>query len=628
MLGPQGTLSQVLPGFAPRPAQLELAEQVAQALHHDEILIAEAGTGIGKTFAYLVPALLSGKKMLVSTGTRHLQDQLFRQDLPRLRSALGLAPRLELLKGRSNYLCLLRLSQTQPGHGGEERRLRNIRQWSQQTESGDLAELTDLRDQDPLRPRITSTTENCLGAQCAEYERCFVAKARSRAQDAQLIVVNHHLLCADLALREDGFGELLPAVDAVVVDEAHQFADVLAQFFGFGVSARQGRELCRDLVLALEAFGDMPELRRQVDALADSLAALQHCFPLNRARLEASEVLEDPAFARALTALATVLAELSPALKAVATRGPELAAGWRRCELLQQRLIRWHEQDADELVRWAERQVSGFAFQAIPLDVAPAMQIARERHPGAWIMTSATLAVAGDFRHFSERLGLAQDARTLSIDSPFDYPRHALLYLPPDLPEPNAPGYAGALLREAQPLVEASDGGCFWLCTSQRAVEDYAARLRQWGRYAVLEQGQQERSQLLEAFRAAGNAILVGTSSFWEGVDVRGSALRLVIIDRLPFAAPDDPMLKARSAQLRREGRNPFMEYQVPQAVLTLKQGAGRLIRDHADQGVLMIADMRLQRKPYGRRFIDSLPPMRQSREQAAACQFLSGLRT
>ncbi len=625
-LGENGALAQFLNGFRPRSGQIQLARQVTQALDDGATLIAEAGTGIGKTFAYLVPALLSGKNVLISTGTRHLQDQIFHSDIPRLAEALGLPCRAELLKGRSNYLCRLRQAQAQPYDGAEAEKLHQIKLWSTQTSSGDLAELSSLRDQDPIRAKITSTNENCLGAQCPEYEECFVVRARARAQDAQLVVVNHHLLCADLALKDDGFGELLPEMDAVVIDEAHQFADVLAQFFGFGLSARQSRELGKDIVAAADVFGDMPVLKDLAATLVDGIAQLQSCFPFSRQRLEMSDLEGDQEFTAALDRIAASLDQLQGVLAEQAGRGPELANVWRRTATLLSRLRRWRDGDADELVRWAERQVAGFALQAIPLDVAPAMDIARGRQPGAWILTSATLSVAGEFRHFIERLGLA-DARTLEIDSPFDYARNARLLLPRDLAEPNERHYSQQLIQLGKSLIDASQGGCFWLCTSQRAVEEYAYALRQWGEYLVLEQGQQERSRLLEDFRRDAHAILVGTSSFWEGVDVRGGALRLVIIDRLPFASPDDPVLKARAAQLKSEGRNPFFEHQIPQAVLTLKQGAGRLIRDMDDKGVLVLGDARVRKKRYGQSFLDSLPPMSQIDSTEQACAFLREIR-
>ena len=626
VLGEGGTLAGILDGFKPRAGQLELSLAVARAMRHGDTLVAEAGTGIGKTFAYLVPALLSGARVLVSTGTRHLQDQLFHIDLPRLASGLGLPLRAELLKGRANYLCPQRLEQTQAADTREAALLRSVELWRTQTQRGDLAELAELRDGDPLRARITSTAENCLGVSCPKYDQCFVAKARARAQDADVVVVNHHLLCADLALKEDGFGELLPEMDAVIVDEAHQFPDVLAQFFGFGISARQCRELGRDVSAAAGGVGDAPQLLDLSAALIDAVQALQASFPLSRQRLESADLLEDARCKAALLHLLDAAQALEDALKAQAGRGPELAQSWRRSGALRSRLQRWQSGEADQLVRWAERQSGGFLLQAIPMDVAPAMDLARGRQPGAWIMLSATLAVAGEFGHYLDRLGLA-DARSLSIESPFDYARQSRLLLPQGLPAPTDPRYPQALLRLGRQLIEASAGGCFWLCTSQRAVEDYAYQLRQWGRYPVLEQGQEERSRLLDHFRRDGHAILVGTASFWEGVDVRGTALRLVIIDRLPFASPDDPMLKARSAQLQSEGRNPFMEYQVPQAILTLKQGAGRLIRDSEDHGVLVLGDARVQSKPYGRRFLASLPPMRQSRELAEVVQFLEQIR-
>ncbi len=624
--GADGALASMLPGFRLREGQLELARAIAEAMQQGETLVAEAGTGIGKTFAYLVPALLSGKQILISTGTRHLQDQIFHSDIPRLIEALGLPVRAELLKGRSNYLCRLRQGQATPRDEAESRTLHRVRLWAAQTQSGDLAELADLRERDPLRQKITSTAENCLGNQCPDYDQCFVARARHRAQDAQLVVVNHHLLCADLALKEDGFGELLPQMDAVVIDEAHQFPDVLAQFFGFGVSARQCRELGRDVVSAADLFGDAPELRDGAGALVDRIQDLQACFPFSRQRLDMVELLDDAGFMAAVDGVCDVLRRLDKALEQQAGRGPELANVWRRTGALLQRLQRWCVREPDQLVRWAERQTGGFGLQAIPMDVAPAMEQARARQPGSWILTSATLSVAGRFGHFLDRLGL-DDSRTLLIDSPFDYPRQALMLLPPTLPPPNDSRYSGALLDLALPLIDASAGGCFWLCTSLRAVEEYAYQLRRRIPWPVLEQGSEERSRLLQRFRDDGHAVLVGTASFWEGVDVRGAALRLVVIDRLPFASPDDPMLKARSNHLQSEGRNPFFEYQVPQAVLTLKQGAGRLIRDSADRGVLVLGDVRAQKMRYGRQFLDSLPPMRRSHDAQEAAAFLQEIR-
>ncbi len=628
VLGADGALAGVIPGFAVREGQLQLAQQVLQTLQDADVLVAEAGTGIGKTFAYLVPAIISEKRVLISTGTRHLQDQLYHSDIPRLTQALGLPVRAQLLKGRSNYYCAHRAGKFVPQHAAEADKLHKIQSWSAQSDSGDLAELVDLRDQDPIRHHITSTAENCLGAQCPEYEGCFVARARSRAQQAQIVVVNHHLLCADLALKEDGFGELLPEMDAVIVDEAHQFPDVLAQFFGFGISARQCRDLGRDIVAAADAFGDIPQLKDQVAAMGDALQHLLACFPFSRQRLEMDELMAKADFVAELDTLCDIVDLLTKTLEEQAGRGPELATAWRRVGNLLTRLKRWREagageqEVADEMVRWAERHSNGFSLQAIPMDVVPAMNTARGRQSGAWIMTSATLSVAGQFAHFTERLGLG-DSRTLNIDSPFDYPGNARLFLPQGLPQPNEQAYAKALLELGKRLISASGGGCFWLCTSQRAVEEYARSLRQWGQFKVLEQGEQERSQLLDSFRQDGHAILVGTSSFWEGVDVRGQALRMVIIDRLPFVSPEDPLIKARSLQLSREGRNPFFEFQVPQAVLTLKQGAGRLIRDVADRGVLVLGDARVQRMRYGRNFLDSLPPMSKTQDEAEVIRFL-----
>ncbi|MGJ8669413.1 MAG: ATP-dependent DNA helicase [Oceanococcus sp.] len=638
VLGAEGALAGVIPGFATRSGQIQLAEQVLRSLLSGDALIAEAGTGIGKTFAYLVPAIISEKRVLISTGTRHLQDQLYHSDIPRLTQALGIPNRAQLLKGRSNYFCIHRAGKFIPQHAADADKIKRVQSWSVQTDTGDLAELPDLRDQDPIRQHITSNAENCLGAQCPEYEGCFVARARSKAQQAQIVVVNHHLLCADLALKEDGFGELLPEMEAVIIDEAHQFPDVLAQFFGFGVSARQCRDLGRDIIDAANAFGDIPELKDQVAAMGDALQHLLGCFPFSRQRLEMDDLMSNPDFVAELETLNDVIGLLYKTLEVHAGRGPELSTAWRRVGGLLTRIRRWRtagQQDVtapdpagevDELVRWAERHSNGFSLQAIPMDVVPAMNTARSRQTGAWIMTSATLSVAGQFAHFTERLGLT-DAQTLNIESPFDYAKNARLLLPQGLPAPNDRAYPKALTELGKRLIESSGGGCFWLCTSQRAVEEYARSLRQWGHFKVLEQGEQERSQLLENFRLDGHAILVGTSSFWEGVDVRGDALRLVIIDRLPFVSPEDPLIKARSLQLTKEGRNPFFDFQVPQAVLTLKQGAGRLIRDVSDRGLLVLGDSRVQKMRYGRNFLESLPPMTVIRDESEASAFLQDIR-
>ncbi len=622
LLGAGGSLAEAIPGFRPRPSQLAMAHAVAETIDNGGTLVVEAGTGTGKTFAYLAPAVLSGLRTVVSTGTRNLQDQLFEDDIPRLSRALGKPVQAELLKGRSNYLCRYRLEQT--GAGGRPGLLQDLRLWAARTDSGDLAEFGRLEDDFELRLRVTSTTENCLGGQCPDFDGCFVALARRRAQEATVVVVNHHLLAADMALRDEGFGNVLPDADVLIIDEAHQFAGTLGQFFGYGISGRQLRDFVRDSDEVLAKFGDMPELR---DLLADVADAARECDAVlaDDERADWAQLLADDEAHEVFEQLSRALAEFAAAAEPVAVRGPELAKAWRRAGALSQRLQRWRGDEDSGTVRWAEQRHSGFMLQALPLDVGPTLQRLREQIPPAWILTSATLAVGDSFAHFLAEMGL-EDCRTERYESPFDFVENTRLYSPKGLPPPGSPQYTAELVRRALPLIEAADGGTFFLCTSRRAVREVGATLSRTLRHPVLVQGDTGRAALLQRFREDGHAVLVGTSSFWEGVDVRGQALRLVIIDRLPFASPDDPVLRARREIDAAAGLSTFNRHQLPEAVLSLKQGAGRLIRDFDDRGALMIGDPRLYSKPYGRQFLASLPPMPRVDEEAEICAFLRAL--
>ncbi len=631
VLGPDGSLARAVPGFAPRAGQIDMAHRVLETIQEGGFLVVEAGTGIGKTFAYLAPALISGVRTVVSTGTRNLQDQLYHDDIPRITKACGRAARVEQLKGRSNYLCHYRLERTPGQNQNDARRLKALRMWAAETETGDLAEFRDLPDRDVLRPRVTSTLDNCLNAKCPDFERCFVVKARRRAQDADIVIVNHHLLCADLALKDEGFGEILPQADVLIIDEAHQLPGVLSQFFGFGISARQLRDLLNDAGEALAEFGDMPSLQDALGALAESLQLLDRNLPGEGARQERAELLDDARAADDLDDLHERLARLSKELEEVAGRGPALAQGWRRAAQAQVRLRRWlsDEPNAEDttLVRWADRSRAGFALHAVPLDIAPTMQRIKQQLTAAWVLTSATLTVGRDFGHFCQEMGL-EDATTEEFPSPFDYANNALLYHPRDMPDPNSPGFPARLLDETLALIAASRGGAFVLCTSLRAVDRLGDQLKRSLDLTVLVQGERSRNHLLREFREDGNAVLVATSSFWEGVDVRGSALRLVIIDRLPFASPDDPVLRAREDVLRAAGQSVFQRYQLPRAVLALKQGVGRLIRDVDDRGVVMLADSRIRSRSYGKVFINSLPPMARTQDRDQVCAFLKSVRS
>jgi ATP-dependent DNA helicase DinG len=631
LLGPDGPLASVVPGFESRREQQEMADWVGEALAERSVLAVEAGTGTGKTFAYLVPALLSGRHVIVSTGTRTLQDQLYHRDLPMLAKALGRPVRVALLKGRSNYLCRHRLELADqalalPGFEPPSvRSLKRVRAWAQVTRSGDVAELSSIRDDDPVWPAVTSTRDNCLGTECAEYSRCHVVLARREAQAADIVVVNHHLLLADLALKEEGFGELLPGTDAVILDEAHQVPDVAAQFFGLSVGSRQAVALVRDTLVELLRAGQAdPGSRERLtkieDAFAQALAAVRGM----RERLDWTELPD--AYIESLHTAATGLERLAQALTDLGSDDPGLKACIRRATSLAESLTQILGFGPEDGVRWVETAGRAFTLGYSPFEVASRLRELMTSRPCAWVFTSATLAVGEDFGHFLGRVG-ATDARTLRVASPFDFERQALLYLPQGLPDPSDPTHTTAVLAAALPLIEAADGRTFLLFTSHRALKEAARvlRLREGfeARFPMLVQGEAPRESLLKNFREVEHSVLLGTSSFWEGVDVRGTALALVVIDKLPFAAPDDPLLKARLEGIRRRGGNPFFDYQVPQAVLALKQGFGRLIRDREDFGVVVICDPRLRTRGYGRLFIQSLPPARLTQEGDEAARFL-----
>jgi len=625
VFGPDGALKRALPDFIARRQQVHMAERVAAALQHREALVVEAGTGTGKTFAYLVPALLSGARVIISTGTRTLQDQLFNKDVPLVAGAIGRPARIALLKGRANYLCLHRLARASQELGllpaaPRERQLPLIERWARTTRTGDLAEVPGLSDTDALWPRITSTRDNCLGVRCEEFARCHVVAARREAQESDIVIVNHHLLLADLALKEGGFGDILGSADAIILDEAHQLPDLAAQFFGANVGSR-GIET---LIATLRQERERTEaVANALTAVEGALAELAAALPRRPGRVawdESPRPLDEPTheLADRLESLATALGAREPEepVGGLAERANELAV----------QLQRIAGTTALEGARSFECSDRSFVLHLLPFDVAERFQGLVTGRRCAWIFTSATLSVGEDFAHFTARLGLG-DAPTLRIESPFDYERQSLLYLPPDLPEPASPAHAAAVLETALPLLEASRGGAFLLFTSHRALAQAAAQLRErWGReppYRLLVQGEAPRERLLADFRADGNAVLLGTASFWEGVDVKGGALRLVIIDKLPFGSPEDPLVKARIEHIEARGGNPFREFQLPEAALALKQGVGRLIRSEEDYGAVVICDRRLSERSYGRALLSVLPPMTRTRDADETAQFL-----
>ena len=623
-----GPFAEHVPGFRLRAGQLEMSEAIGEAIENTAVLVAEAGTGTGKTFAYLVPALLAGGKVIVSTGTKTLQDQLFDRDLPAVRAALASGATIALLKGRANYVCLYRLRRAaREGRFAtrdEPAQIRKIERFAAVTTSGDRADLADVPEDAPAWAHATSTRENCLGQGCPDYKDCFVMRARKNALAADVVVVNHHLFFADLVLREEGISELLPACNTVIFDEAHQLPETARMFFGEALSSAQLVELARDVRLELRAAGGAsPELDRVAARLEKAARDLRLVFGEAGARLAWAQALRLQAFGDALAKLNSALQVLEQALAAQEGRAEGLDACARRASAARHLLVRLRETEVSAEVRWVEVFSHAVQLHVTPLSSAELFRRQMTDHPRAWIFTSATLAVGEDFGHFTRELGVP-DAATRRWASPFDFPRQALLYVPKALPEPGEAGFTEAVIEAALPVLRASEGRAFLLFTTLRALRRAHQILEGKIDYPLLVQGTGSRSQLLSRFRALGNAVLLGSQSFWEGVDVRGDALSLVVIDKLPFAPPDDPVLAARIQGVRSAGGNPFNELQLPQAVLQLKQGAGRLIRDEADRGVLMLCDPRLISKPYGRRILQSLPPMALTRELSAVERFFA----
>lgn len=615
LLSDQGVFAQSLDGFTARQGQQALSAAIEAVISKNGVLIAEAGTGIGKTFAYLVPAILSNRKVIISTGTRHLQDQLFHSDIPRVKKALGVELPCSLLKGRANYLCRYRLDIAhQQAFLTRETQdhLARIRAWSGVTHSGDIAEMSEISEDARVWPVVTSTTDNCLGSECPEWNDCYVIRARREAQEADIVVVNHHLLLADMALKEEGFGELLPSADTFIIDEAHQLPEVASRFFGHGYSSRQVNSLISDCIAEhLKDAPDMVEIREQCDQLKNDIQTFRLAFGTDNTRDAWLKITHKPALQKARTRLIDSLQELMETLEIAAERGKGLEQCYSRCMTIFQGFRSYAESEDDRAnyIYWYETFTRGFVLHQTPLDIAGLFRQQRESLPGSWIFTSATLEVGHDFSHFAQRLGLDHYEKG-NWNSPFDYQQQSLMYLPQNLPDPSSSDYTRKLVEEAIPVLEASRGRAFLLFTSYRALNDAIRILQPRLRYPVLIQGTLPKHQLLKQFRELGNAVLLGTGSFWEGVDVRGEALSCVIIDKLPFASPGDPVMQARLDSIRNQGGNPFMDYQLPQAVIALKQGAGRLIRDMKDYGVLMIGDNRLTTKRYGSVFLESLPDM------------------
>ena len=633
IFGEGGVLACSFKDYRVRSQQLEMARTISAAIEKHEILVAEAGTGTGKTYAYLAPALLAGGKVIISTGTKTLQDQLFFRDIPAMREALKVPVTIAMLKGRANYVCHFHLERAK-NEGRFMTRddsvyLAKIEKFAKYSDSGDKSALSDVPENAGIWSYVTSTRENCLGQDCPQHKECFVMEARKRAQGADVVVVNHHLFFADVMLRDEGVAELLPASNTVIFDEAHQLPETASLFFGENLSTSQLLELAHDAhaegMVSAKDFAQLPE---GAAALEKAARDLRLVFPQDSVRLPLSGAQAAHGFADALAEVKTMLDALNKLLESQAARSPGLENCWQRGTQFAAQLKRWTDEENKGSVRWVEVFNRAMQLNATPLSIAEIFRKQIDDHTRAWIFTSATLAVKKDFSHYQSQMGLLE-AATAFWDSPFDYENQAVLYSPQGMPEPNSRGYTEAVVAAALPVIRASGGRAFLLCTSLRAMREAHELLKEAFdkeglEFPLLLQGEGTRTELLERFRRLGNAVLVASQSFWEGVDVRGSALSLVIIDKLPFSPPDDPVLAARIEKINQEGRNAFMEYQLPHAVITLKQGAGRLIRDETDRGVLMICDPRLLSKSYGKRIWRSLPPMTRTREVADVVEFFA----
>ncbi len=625
ILEENGLLSEAIEGFSPRVSQQKMAEAIEKTIALDAQLIVEAGTGTGKTFGYLIPIFRAEKKTIISTGTKNLQDQLFFKDIPVIKKILSHPARVVLLKGRANYLCKQRLEHNLLDGRFVSRQivgeLQIINEWAALTDTGDISELHNIAEDSQAWPYVTSTVDNCLNQDCPFYKSCFVVKARQQALNADIVIVNHHLFFADMVLQEEGFGELLPGADVIVFDEAHHLPDVASHFFSTVLTGRQLIELARDTESeVIKTAADMRSIIEQTDLLQVATHEMRLALGSELRRAPWPEPVS-PILDKSIQQIQHILGSLEELLKLAAVRSKGLESCWRRAIIVIERFNFLTQPTTKDSVHWFETHTQSFTLQLTPMIVAENFKKFIEDKKRAWIFTSATLSVKNSFQLFVDTLGL-HDALQLQLKSPFDYQKQALLYVPRGLPDPHASHYIEALIDAVIPVLEITQGKAFLLFTSYRAMDLAANLLHERVSFPLLLQGTSPKKKLIEQFKAHGNAVLLGTSSFWYGVDVRGDALSCVVIDKLPFAAPEDPILKARIQMLRKQGIDPFQTYQLPNAVLTLKQGAGRLIRDYDDRGILMICDPRLVGSRYGDAFLQSLPDMSRTRDLEKVKEF------
>jgi len=630
-----GPLSQVIDGYQIRPSQVEMAQMVDIAITNQDPLVVEAGTGIGKTFAYLAPALMAGGKVIISTATKNLQDQLFNKDIPKIREALKIPIKVNLLKGRSNYVCQLRMEDSiqsaQFVNKEDGAYLQKIKHFSDHSNSGEISEIENVPEFSTIWPMVTSTADNCLGQSCEFAKSCFLLKARKEALTAEVVIVNHHLFFADFMLKDEEISEILPKANTVIFDEAHQVPDIASIFFGNNFSTNELVYLMQDAQLLYDKLGKNHKKLIDISAgILDEIKYLRGQFGATNERVTFEKITSIVDFTEKLKSIHSSFLNLGQIFTLLDDQSPEQKKIIERHDVIVEKLSHWFAEKNDQYVYWLDIFSKSIQFNMTPFSIAEGFGKFREQNKIAWIFTSATLAVNDSFNFFQNLMGLS-DAVSKKLNSPFDFKSNACLYVPNNMPDPNSAVFNLTVIKKIYPLIEAAKGRTFILSTSLKSMREISALLKSEFEqhdlsFPILTQGEDSKRTLIDRFKSYGNAVLIGSMSFWEGIDVRGPSLSLVIIDKLPFQSPGDPVFESRINRLKERGENPFMTFQLPQAIISLKQGAGRLIRDEVDRGVLMICDTRIIDKPYGKRIWKSLPDFKRTRQEIDVTSFLKSL--
>ena len=630
-----GPLSNIIEGYQLRPSQVEMANMVDSALLKQESLIIEAGTGTGKTFAYLAPALMKGGKVIISTATKNLQDQLFNKDIPKIREALNIPVKVNLLKGRSNYLCQLRLEETarQDQFVNEEDgvHFEKIKKFNDHSKTGEISEVQGVPELASVWPMVTSTADHCLGQSCDFAKSCFFLKARKEALSAEIVIVNHHLFFADFVLKDEEVSEILPKANTIIFDEAHQLPDIASIFFGNNLSTNEILKLVQDIQALFEKIGkSKKKLATHSLQIIENINTLRALFPAQIHRLTYEKIQNFEDFTSSLQSINNILLKFDKFFSLIDDQSPEQKKIYERYSKVCEKLSPWLTKKNNNYVYWLDIFSKSIQLNMTPFSIAESFDKFKAENKMSWIYTSATLAVNESFNFFQSMMGLNQ-AKAKKLDSPFDFKNNACLYVPNNMPEPNSVLFTLSLIKKIYPLIQAAKGRTFILSTSLKAMSEISALLKNEFderniNLPILTQGEDSKKILIDRFKSCGNAILIGSMSFWEGIDVRGSSLSLVIIDKLPFQSPGDPVFESKINRIKMQGENPFMTFQLPKAIITLKQGVGRLIRDEKDKGVLMICDPRIIDKPYGKRIWKSLPAFKRTRQEIDVTSFLKSL--